>query len=110
MIIIFQSKVSGDVMMFGDVAQKLMELMGKTPAERGIVTVDQLPAAIARLKAAVADDKAMHAGLQDEDLPAFEETQDGAKRPYVSLARRAIPLIDLLELSLKKQVPVVWGV
>jgi hypothetical protein len=62
------------------------------------------------LKAAVTDDKAKHAGLQEEDLPAFEESPEGAKRPYVSLARRAIPLIELLEWSLKKQVPVVWGV
>lgn len=97
-------------MMFGDVARKLMELMGKDAAERGIVTVEQLPEAIERLKAAVSDDKAKHAGLQDEDLPAFEEAADGSKRPYVSLARRAIPLIELLEWSLKKQVPVVWGI
>ena len=110
MIITFQSQAAGDVMMFGDVAKKLMELMGKTPADQGIVTVEQLPAAIADLKAAVADDKSKHAGLQEEDLPAFEETPDGAKRTYVSLARRAIPLIELLEWSLKKQVPVVWGV
>ncbi|MDD5175137.1 MAG: DUF1840 domain-containing protein [Sterolibacterium sp.] len=110
MIIIFQSQASGDVIMFGDVAKKLMELMGKEPAEQGIVTVEQLPDAIARLKAAVTDDKAKHAGMQEEDLPAYEETPEGAKRAYVSLARRAIPLIELLEWSLKKQVPVVWGV
>ena len=110
MIITFQSQAAGDVMMFGDVAKKLMELMGKDPAERGIVTVEQLPEAIARLKDAVTADKARHAGLREEDLPGFEETPEGAKRAYVSLARRAIPLIELLEWSLKKKVPVVWGV
>ena len=49
-------------------------------------------------------------GVFEKLIPAFEETPDGAKRTYVSLARRAIPLIELLEWSLKKQVPVVWGV
>ncbi len=110
MIVIFQSQAAGDVMMFGDVAYKLMEIIGKEQASKGIVTVEQLPDAIARLKAAVSDDKARHAGLQEEDLPAFEEAPDGSKRSYVSLARRAIPLIELLEWSLKKKLPVTWGV
>jgi len=110
MLVIFQSQAAGDVMMFGDVAKKMMELMGKEPAERGIVSVDQLPEAIARLKAAVSDDKAAQAGMQEEDLPAYEQAPDGTKRGYVSLARRAIPLIELLEWSLKKKVPVTWGV
>lgn len=109
MIITFQSQAAGDVMMFGDVARKLMALMGKDPADQGILTVEQLPNAITRLKAAVTEDKARHAGLREEDMPAFEESTDGSKRAYVSLARRAIPLIELLEWSLKKKVPVVWG-
>ncbi|MBI5923013.1 MAG: DUF1840 domain-containing protein [Betaproteobacteria bacterium] len=110
MLVIFQSQAAGDVMMFGDVAKKMMELMGKEPAERGIVSIDQLPEAIARLKAAVSDDKVAQAGMQEEDLPAYEQAPDGTKRDYVSLARRAIPLIELLEWSLKKKVPVTWGV
>lgn len=110
MIVIFQSQAAGDVMMFGDVAYKLMEIIGKEAASKGIVTVEQLPDAIARLKAAVSDDKASHAGKQEEDLPAYEEAPDGTKRSYVSLARRAVPLIELLEWSLKKKLPVTWGV
>ncbi|MCX7171235.1 MAG: DUF1840 domain-containing protein [Proteobacteria bacterium] len=109
MIVIFQSQAAGDVMMFGDVAYKLMEIIGKEPATQGIVTVEQLPDAIVHLKAAVSDDKASHAGKQEEDLPAYEEAPDGTKRSYVSLARRAVPLIELLEWSLKKKVPVTWG-
>ena len=58
MLIIFKSKAAGDVMMFGDVAYAMMEIMGKSPAEKGIVTAEQLADAIARLKAAVAQDKA----------------------------------------------------
>ena len=110
MLVIFQSQAAGDVMMFGDIAKKMMELMGKEPAERGIVSVDQLPGAIALLRAAVSDDKASQAGLQEEDLPAYEQAPDGSKRDYVSLARRAVPLIEQLEWSLQKKVPVTWGV
>lgn len=109
MLIIFKSKAAGDVMMFGDIAYTLMEIMGKPPEPKGIVTVEQLPDAIARLKAAVAQDKA-EKPVVDHDERIFEKTPEGGKREYVSLARRAVPLIELLEYSLKEGEPVVWGV
>ena len=109
MLIVFKSKAAGDVMMFGDVAHTLMEIMGKDPADKGIVTVEQLPEAIARLKAAVAQDKA-EKPVVDHDERVFEKTPEGGKREVVSLARRAVPLIELLEFSLKEKVPVTWGV
>jgi hypothetical protein len=96
-------------MMFGDVAMALMEIMGKAATEKGIVTVEQLPDAIARLKAAVAQDKAEKPVI-DHDERLFEKTPEGGKREAVSLARRAVPLIELLEYSLKEAVPVTWGV
>ena len=110
MIIIFQSQAAGDVIMFGDVAYKLMEIMGKEQAAKGIVGVAQLPDAIARLKAAIAADKATRAGQKEDDLPQTEEAPDGSKRAFVSLTQRAVPLIELMEWSLKKNAPVVWGI
>jgi len=109
MITIFRSKASGDVIMFGDVAQKLLELMGKEAGAQGIITVEQLPGAIALLQAAVAADKEQRQGQAEEDLPQSETAADGSRRPYVSLAQRATPLLELLQWSLKKRVPVVWG-
>ena len=111
MIVTFQSPASGDVIMFGDVAKRMMELMGKAVTDQGIITVEQLPDAIARLKAAIEDDKQQRAGLPEEDLPQTERTGDEkGSRPFVSLAQRAVPLLELLEWSLKKKKPVVWGV
>ena len=113
MIVTFQSPASGDVIMFGDVAKRMMELMGKAVTDKGIVTVEQLPDAVARLKAAIEDDKQQRAGLPEEDLPQTEPIGDGGgkgSRPFVSLAQRAVPLLELLEWSLKKKKPVVWGV
>ena len=110
MLVIFQSKVAGDVIMFGDVAYRMMEVMGKEAGPQGIVTVAQLPDAIARLKTALAADKAQHAALAAKDLPQIEQAPDGSERPVVSLTQRAVPLIELLEASLQKNEPVVWGV
>lgn len=108
-VIVFQSKAAGDVIMFGDVARRLMDIMGKSPDDKGIVTVEQLPEAIARLEAAIAEDKARNAGLDDESRPQVEEGE-GGKRAFVSLAQRATPLLELLQWARKKDKPVVWGV
>lgn len=113
MIVTFQSKASGDVIMFGDVAYRLMQIMGKRAEAQGIVTVEQLPEAIRLLKAAVAEDKAAHDALlhaEQDDDPRIEKTVNGGERPYISLTQRAIPLLELLDYSMKKGVPVVWGV
>ena len=109
MIITFQSAAAGDVIMFGDVAQRMMEIMGKEAGSKGIVTVEELPAAIAKLRAAMAADKADHARAVNADWPQNELDSRDEKVP-VSLTQRAVPLIELLELSLKKGRPVVWGV
>src|SRR5438105_4053536 len=103
MIVTFKSAAAGDVIMFGDVAQRMMKIIGKEVTDKGTVTVEQLPEAIRCLKAAIEEDKASRAGVQDEDLPQTESAAGGGKRPYVTLAQRAAPLLELLEWSLKKQ-------
>lgn len=107
-MIIFRSDAAADIMMFDDVAKRMMELMGREFSTRGIIVVEDLPEAIARLKAAIAEDKARHAGEYDQ--PATEEVPGGGKRAYVGLAQRATPLVEFLEYSLKAKKPVMWGV
>ena len=101
-MIVFRSEVGPDVMMFDEVAQRMMELMAKDKAGRGVVTVEQMPEIVARLRAAVARDKASHHGRQDDEGDAVDVP--------VGLAQRALPLIELLEISLARGKPVTWGV
>ncbi|MFN4148003.1 MAG: DUF1840 domain-containing protein [Rhodocyclaceae bacterium] len=110
MIVTFKSRASADVIYFGDVAKRLIELMGKEVSEQGIVTVEQLPEAIARLKAAIAADKEAHRRLIQAEEPDFEAAPGGAERPRISLTQRALPLLMMLEESLAAKEPVVWGV
>ena len=109
MLVTFESKASGDVIMFGDVAHRMMAIMGKEEDGQGIVTVEQLPEAIARLKAAVAVDKQEKRTQEDQFEVAPDGSDRGNPRPFVSLSQRAMPLIELLERSLQKRVPVLWG-
>ena len=109
MIITFQSAAAGDVIMFGDVAMHMMEIMGKDKGPKGIVTVEQLPDAIARLRAAMAADKEAHHRAVNGEWPQNEIEARKEEVP-VSLTQRAVPLVELLEWALKKGKPVTWGV
>ncbi len=110
MIVTFKSAACADVIYFGDVAKRMMELMGKSPADKGIVTVEQLPAAIGLLKAAIAEDKERHRQHVLEDEPGTEAAEGGGSRPCVSLTQRALPLLAMMEESFGEKKPVVWGV
>ncbi|MFT4171003.1 MAG: DUF1840 domain-containing protein [Rhodocyclaceae bacterium] len=107
MLITFKSRAGGDVIMFGKVGQQMLQAMGKDPNDaRGIVTVEQLDAAMAALQAAVAADR-----QQREAAKADDDEEEEPKRGMaaaVSFAQRAIPLIDLLTHAKREEQPVLW--
>lgn len=110
MIVTFKSAACADTLYFGDVARRMLELVGKELTDQGIVTVDQLPEAIDRLKAAILADRAAHRRQVLEDERGVESDGAGSTRPCVSLTQRALPLLTLFERSLEENKPVVWGV
>lgn len=99
MIYKFKSKASGDVIMLGPNGDQMLRILGREPAPKGIIDVEQMPAAIATLRAAAQD---------DATPPAQEEDETAGKG--VSLHQRLWPVIELLERSLAAKEPVVWGV
>jgi hypothetical protein len=102
MLITFKSKASGDVIMLGQNGREMLAVLGKdADASQGIFTVDQLPGTIILLQQAIAADKARR-----WDPAAAARTAD----PGVRLSQRALPVLDLLQRSLKRDVPVTWGV
>jgi hypothetical protein len=111
MLITFKSAAAADVLMFGEAAKTILQILGKDGADpQGIVTVEQLPGAIARLRAAIDADRARRSQpTPDEEEAARETGQTGMGAP-VSLAQRAYPLLTMLEDSLKEDTPVTWGV
>jgi hypothetical protein len=106
MITTFRSRASADVMMFGDVTKHLMSIIGKDYTNKGIVTVADLPVAIAKLRAAIDGDKAIHAA----NAASYDaRLSDEYEERLVSTTQRALPLVALFESSLKQEVPVIWG-
>jgi hypothetical protein len=111
----FKSKAGANVLMFGEIASRLITLLGKDGHDaKGIVTVEQLPAAIARLKAAIEEERQRLAAQTDVERDEAEEVDREQGRvgmnAAVNLAQRAWPLLDLLERAQAEGEPVVWGV
>ena len=114
MLFTFRSDASGDLLLLGDAAKKLLAIIGKDPEDtKGIVTVPQLPNAIALLRAAIEEDRARQAELErqrtEKDDAADREAGRSGMAAPVGLAQRAWPLLDMLETAQKEAVPVTWG-
>lgn len=106
MLTIFKSPVSGDVIMFSENGKEMLAVLGKYSEDaKGIVTVEQLPAAIATLKDAIRADKEKPAEWLGEK--AGNSTGSG---DAVRFYQRSIPFLEMLERSLKEKAPVTWGV
>ena len=109
MIYKFKSKAAGDVIMMKANGDQVLRVIGKAPGGQGIVTVGELPAAIAALEAAIGsgvgggDPKPAEGGA-DEDRGGAEAAE------LVSLQRRAWPLLEMMKTSLAARADVVWGV
>lgn len=106
MLIIFKSAASGDVITFEKNARQILEILGKDRNDgKGIVTVEQLPGAIAQLRQAIADDLATYMAPPDEVLQSTLPEGE-----CVRFHQRATPMLELLERSLAEKMPVTWGV
>lgn len=105
----FKSKATGTVVMTGPVAERLLAIVGREPATQGIFTVEQMPDAIAALRAAIEAERA-EGGQPDVEAntDADEPSRDATRS--VSLAQRAWPLIDILQTAHAAKQAVTWGV
>lgn len=109
-LVVFRSKAAGEIFMFNETAHRLFVIMGRKDAPRGVITPEDLPAAIAALEAAIEAERARDEAAQaaaEEAIRAGEATS--AARP-VSLAQRAWPLLEMLRAASKKSVEVTWGI
>ena len=101
MLVTFHSRSYADITMFGDVAVKLLQLMGHSGTVPSAIMADDIPAALERLKKAVKEAAEME--------PVGENPAGKDCEKKVSLAHRAMPLIKLLEAAAAEQCDVMWS-
>ncbi len=106
-LVIFSSKVAGDIVMFAENASRIFEIIGRPESPRGVITASQVPDALHRLTAAVEQDKAQqaHAPCQTEQ----NDAGDGRQARGVTFSQRAFPLIEMLRAAQKKNADITWG-
>ena len=107
----FKSKSTGDVIMLQPNGRRVLEIIGKdltsASADKGILLPEQMPAAIAALEAAIAQEEAQRAAIMAE---ALAQHQPPPQLEAITLRQRALPFIDMLRRSGKAGHEVVWGV
>jgi len=100
MLITFSTPAYSKITMFGDIAVKLLNLMGHSGKIPGALSAADVPAALAKLRAGVQAQAAAEPEPTEPDEPAAE--------PRVGLATRAFPLIELLEAAAAAEKEVMW--
>lgn len=109
MLYTFKSRAASDLIFLEADGRLLLTLMGKDPdAARGVITTEQIPAAIAALEAAVVKEasqaKAKAGPKEGED----EQDAEEEAAEVVALRQRVAPLIEWLTRSLAEGHDVMW--
>lgn len=97
----FKSKATGDLLMLGPQGDRVLQLLGREPAAKGIIEAPAMPAAIVALQAAAEEDARLRAQRAEET---------GSQGDDVPLRQRVWPFIEMLRLAQAADEPVVWGV
>ncbi|MBA4254936.1 MAG: DUF1840 domain-containing protein [Polaromonas sp.] len=104
----FKSQATADTVMLQATGEQLLTIMGKTVAPQGIITVAQMPAAIAALNQAVLDSEALG---DDAAAPTATTKEDeAAPTDPIRLRQRVAPLVAMLKECAAAGKDVVWGV
>lgn len=101
MLVTFKTDV-GNITMFGNVALPMLKMMGHSATIPGAILAADVPMALSRLKVAINAEK--------DSPPVDDEVEDGddADAPVVSMADRALPLINLLTAAAEADCNVMW--
>ncbi|MEI8630033.1 DUF1840 domain-containing protein [Vibrio sp. M60_M70] len=103
MLIIFRCHSHSNVTMFGDIAIKMIKMMGHSGSVPGSISAQDIPDALSRLTSALAAQEA----IEKNNSQATEEDEEQEEQT-VSLGRRAFPLIELLKSAIKEECEVMW--
>ena len=103
----FQSRAGPPFVMLETHARQLFEILGRPPARQGVITVEQIPAAISALEAAMEREGR---NVHNADDYAVEGHDAEAEKQHITLRQRGAPLLHMLKQSLADNKNVTWEV
>ncbi|MAL98467.1 DUF1840 domain-containing protein [Hydrocarboniclastica marina] len=115
MLITFKSPAASDTTYVGPIGERFLKMMGRSKNVPGAMFADDVPGALAQLRDELqrieeqerqAEEAARERRTQDAGDPNRKD-ENGSEN-YVSITRRAHPLIQLLEKSIDAECEVIW--
>jgi len=104
MLVTFSCKVREDIVMFGNVGMRLLEMMGYSGKSSGEIFENDIPVVRERLQKALARET-----MTDDKRSDDEDSDDStSQKSIVSLKQRAFPLLDMLDSAEKEKCMVSW--
>ncbi len=103
----FKSKAAGDVIMLATSGDRVLRILGREPAAKGILEVAAMPAAIQAIEAAVVEDEQAR---RDAEAEAAAQGKPLPPREAVTLRQRAWPLLEMMRRCHAARADIVWGV
>lgn len=97
MFITFSSDAFENITYFQDIGKRLIALMGHSGTVPGAIKAEDVADALNHLERGLGRVKSSDVAVDDED-----------SEPEIGLAKRAIPLIHLLQAAVKKNCDVLW--
>lgn len=115
MLFKFKSQATSDLIMLEADARRLLKIMLGEASDKGIILVPDLPAAIAKLESAVAQDEAARLQRSQESQTPSARPDSSTDTPNqaldpVRLAQRASPMLKHLKRCVADPSDLVWGV
>ena len=105
----FKSRATAELIMLEANGRQVLEIIGKSADEHGIITVEQIPAAISALEAAAQEDsQRRRSAAQTDDKEQADADANGAAAEAVGLSQRVAPFVDMLRRSAAEGKEVIW--
>ena len=105
MLVTFRTKAYANITMFGDVAKRLLELMGHSGTIPSAIKAEDVPVALARLETAIGQRRA----AEFQEAPDKTRDRDDYDAPRaVSISQRAVPMLELLRAAAAEEADVMW--
>ncbi|WP_299200583.1 DUF1840 domain-containing protein [uncultured Amphritea sp.] len=102
MLITFSSPACANITMFEKTALNLLRLMGHSTRVPGAILAKDIPAALARLETALANNK--------ENPESKGSDADDYDEAPVTLANQAFPMISFLKTADKEATDIMWDI
>lgn len=100
MLVTFSCSAYANIIMFGDIAVQLIKMMGHSGTVPGAILSDDVSSALERLQSNLAK-------MQEQFKKENVDENDDAE-PVISIAHRALPLIELLQAAIQDKSNVMW--